>query len=91
MVDAYHDHPRRAPRLAARLDRPDPWVAPCLKPAGPESQRKIIPSPLFGSRIDSILSSTLRMKQAEHRGSSSKPTLNQTGGLNAAVRPARTG
>jgi hypothetical protein len=30
-------------------------------------------------------SSTLKMKQAEHCGDSSKPTLNQTGELNAAI------
>ena len=32
----------------------------------PEPPRKIIPSLVFQSRIDSIVSSTLRMKQAEH-------------------------
>ena len=42
------------------------------------------PSRVFQSRIDSIVSSTERMKQAEHCGCSSKPTLNQTGELNAA-------
>ena len=31
-----------------------------------------------------MVSSTLRMKQAEHCGVSSKPTLNQTGELKAA-------
>ena len=50
----------------------------------PEPPRKIRPSLVFQSRIDSIVSSTLRMKQAEHCGFSSKPTLNQTGELNAA-------
>ncbi len=50
----------------------------------PEPPRKIIPSRVFQSRIDSIVSSTLRMKQAEHWGCSSKPTLNQTGLLKAA-------
>src|SRR5262249_55965036 len=50
----------------------------------PEPPRKIIPSLVFQSRIDSIVSSTLRMKQAEHWGLSSKPTLNQTGELKAA-------
>ena len=43
-----------------------------------------MPSLVFQSRIDSIVSSTLRMKQAEHCGCSSKPTLNQTGELKAA-------
>ena len=50
----------------------------------PEPPRKMIPSLVFQSRIDSIVSSTLRMKQAEHCGRSSKPTLNQTGELKAA-------
>src|ERR687893_2128811 len=51
----------------------------------PEPPRKILPSLVFHSRIDSIVSSTERMKQAEHCGCSSKPTLNQTGELNAAI------
>ena len=50
----------------------------------PEPPRKIMPSLVFQSRIDSIVSSTLKMKQAEHCGCSSKPTLNQTGLLKAA-------
>src|SRR6185437_15961416 len=51
----------------------------------PEPPRKIMPSLVFHSRIDSIVSLTERMKQAEHCGESSKPTLNQTGELNAAI------
>src|SRR5215207_3784906 len=51
----------------------------------PEPPRKIIPSFVFHSRIDSIVSSTERMKQAEHCGLSSNPTLNQTGELKAAI------
>src|SRR5438132_14353052 len=51
----------------------------------PDPPRKIIPSLVFQSRIDSIVSSTLRMKHAEHCGLSSKPTLNHTGELNAAI------
>src|SRR3954462_11480835 len=50
----------------------------------PEPPRKILPSRVFQSRIDSIVSSTDRMKQAEHCGCSSKPTLNHTGELKAA-------
>src|SRR6478672_968839 len=50
----------------------------------PEPPRKIMPSLVFQSRIDSIVSSTERMKHAEHCGFSSKPTLNQTGELKAA-------
>src|SRR4051795_9486579 len=51
----------------------------------PEPPRKIMPSLVFHSRIDWSESSTDRMKQAEHWGCSSKPTLNHTGELNAAV------
>src|SRR6476620_684881 len=50
----------------------------------PEPPRKIMPSLVFQSRIDSIVSWTLKMKQAEHCGCSSKPTLTQTGELKAA-------
>ena len=42
------------------------------------------PSRRIQSRIESILSSIERMKHALHCGFSSKPTLNQTGELNAA-------
>src|SRR5215211_5025316 len=51
----------------------------------PEPPRKILPSLVFQSRIDSSSSSTERMKHAEHCGCSSKPTLNQTGELKAAI------
>src|SRR5438094_7253169 len=50
----------------------------------PEPPRKMIPSRRIQSRIDSIESSIERMKQAEHCGSTSKPTLNQTGLLKEA-------
>src|SRR5262245_31077479 len=50
----------------------------------PDPPRKISPSLRIQSRIDSIESSTERMKHAEHCGFSSKPTLNQTGELKAA-------
>src|SRR5438874_1409673 len=49
----------------------------------PEPPLKIMPSVLHQSRIDSIVSSTDRMKHAEHCGRGSTPTLNQTGLLNA--------
>ena len=42
------------------------------------------PSRRIQSRIESIESSIERMKQAEHCGFSSKPTLNHTGELNDA-------
>ena len=51
----------------------------------PDPPLKIIPSLVFQSRIDSIVSSTERMKQALHCGLSSNPTLNHTGELNAAI------
>src|SRR5437016_3911902 len=41
----------------------------------PEPPLKIIPSFRYQFRIDSMLSSTLRMKQAEHCGFGSMPTL----------------
>ncbi|CAB4943597.1 unannotated protein [freshwater metagenome] len=50
----------------------------------PEPPRKMRPSFVFHSRMESIESSTERMKHAEHCGDSSNPTLNQTGELNAA-------
>src|SRR4051794_1725284 len=62
----------------------DPRMLEGLMPE-PEPPRKMRPSRVFQSRIDSIVSSTLRMKQAEHCGDSSKPTLNHTGELNAAI------
>ena len=44
----------------------------------------MIPSRRIQSRMDSIESSIERMKQAEHCGFASKPTLNQTGELKEA-------
>src|SRR5918992_1208196 len=61
----------------------DPRILDRLMPE-PEPPRKIRPSLVFQSRIDSIESSTERMKHAEHCGCSSKPTLNHTGELKAA-------
>src|SRR5207245_7791992 len=48
----------------------------------PEPYLNSMPSVLASVRIDSIESSTELMKQAEHCGSASEPTLNQTGELN---------
>ncbi len=62
----------------------DPRMLERLMP-DPEPPRKMRPSRVFQSRIESIVSSTERMKQAEHCGDSSKPTLNHTGELNAAI------
>src|SRR3989344_5818423 len=50
----------------------------------PEPYLKIHPSSLYHSKIDCMLSSTARMKHAEHCGRSWTPTLNHTGLLNAA-------
>src|SRR5918997_3369886 len=50
----------------------------------PEPPLKMMPSRVFHERIDSMSSSTERMKQAEHCGLSRQPTLNQTGELKAA-------
>src|SRR5687767_7355308 len=50
----------------------------------PEPYLNSMPSVLARPRIDSIVSWTELMKQAEHCGCFSKPTLNQTGLLNAA-------
>src|SRR5213083_2877821 len=49
----------------------------------PEPPRKMTPSRRIQSRMSSIESSIERMKQAEHCGFSSKPTLNHTGELKA--------
>src|SRR5437763_14422117 len=55
----------------------------------PDPPRKMIPSLVFHSRIDSMLSSTDRMKQALAcifgSPTECQPTLNQTGELNAAI------
>src|SRR5271169_5345564 len=67
--DSFSRHPRRADRLT---------------PA-PEPPLKIMPSLRYQFRIESMLSSTLRMKHAEHCGLVSMPTLNQTGLLKAAI------
>ena len=45
----------------------------------PEPPLKMTPSLRYQSRIESIVSSTDRMKQAEHCGFGSTPTLNHTG------------
>src|SRR3972149_2371097 len=50
----------------------------------PEPPLKIIPSVRHQSRMDSMVSSADRMKQAEHCGFSFTPPLNQTGLLKEA-------
>jgi hypothetical protein len=73
------------PRLSGSID---PRILDRLIPE-PEPPRKIVPSLVFHSRIDSMLSSTLKMKQAEAcifgLPTGCQPTLNQTGELNAAI------
>ena len=49
----------------------------------PEPPLKMRPSSRIQLRMSSIVSSTERMKHAEHCGLSSWPQLNQTGELNA--------
>src|SRR5215216_157555 len=88
IVPAHASAPRMnetGPEAVPPLERCsiEPRIFDRLMPA-PEPPRKMRPSRVFQSRIDSMLSSTLRMKQAEHCGCSSKPTLNHTGLLNAA-------
>ena len=55
-----------------------------LTPA-PEPPLKIRPSSLYHSRIESIVSSTARMKQAETCCGEAVPTLNQTGELKLKI------
>src|SRR5438477_2741891 len=51
----------------------------------PDPPLKIVPSSTYQLRIEDIVSSTARMKHAEHCcGVSGTPTLNHTGELNAA-------
>src|SRR6186997_3223245 len=50
----------------------------------PEPPLKMTPSRRYHSRIESIVSSTERMKQALHCGFGSTPTLNHTGLLKHA-------
>src|SRR5438128_12647493 len=50
----------------------------------PEPPLKMTPSLRYQSRIESMVSSTERIKQAEHCGLSSMPQLNHTGLLKQA-------
>src|SRR4051794_36013840 len=72
IVPAQESAPRMkltGPEASPPLDRcsTEPRMLERLIP-DPEPPRKIWPSLVFQSRIDSIVSSTLRMKQAEHCG-----------------------
>src|SRR5688500_5783157 len=61
----------------------DDRIADRLLPV-PEPNLNNIPSVLASVRIESMVSCTELMKQAEHCGAFSKPQLNHTGLLNAA-------
>src|SRR3954447_14932910 len=67
--------PARSSRDDRMADRFDPV---------PEPNLKSIPSVLASVRMDSIVSCTELMKQAEHCGAFSNPQLNHTGLLKAA-------
>src|SRR3954467_1912168 len=66
----------------------DERIADRFEPV-PEPNLNSMPSVLARPRIDSIVSWTELMKQAEHCGAFSNPQLNQTGLLNAADRQTR--
>src|SRR5215470_18772298 len=72
------------PFRCSRDERSDDRLEPV-----PEPHLKSMPSVLASVRIESIESATLLMKQAEHCGCSSTPTLNQTGELKAAFCRSR--
>src|SRR5262245_28092565 len=65
------------PASSSRADR----IADRFDPV-PDPNLKSIPSVLASVRIESIVSWTELMKQAEHCGDRSKPQLNHTGLLN---------
>src|SRR5262249_3691665 len=72
---------RRAPAADALLRR----AAGRKVHAGARAAFEDDPLAPIPVEIDSIVSFTERMKQAEHCGFGSTPTLNQTGLLNAAI------
>ena len=65
------------PASTSRDDRIDDRFEPV-----PDPNLNSMPSVLASVRIDSIVSCTELMKQAEHCGAFSKPQLNHTGLLN---------
>src|ERR1700759_3519853 len=88
IVPAHASAPRMkltGPEAVPPLDRGsvEPRIFERLIPE-PEPPRKMLPSLVFQARIESISSSTDRMKQAEHWGGSLQPTLNDTGEWNTA-------
>src|SRR6185295_11282360 len=67
------------PASGSRAERSDDRLLPV-----PEPYLNSMPSVFASSRIDCMVSSTELMKQAEHCGFLSMPTLNQTGELKQA-------
>ena len=61
------------PESFSRLERRSEKFVPV-----PDPYLKSMPSVLARSKMDSMVSETLLMKQAEHWGRASMPTLNQT-------------
>src|SRR4029078_8906813 len=86
MTPAKASKPRM--KLTGPLAVPPPWSSSFDDRIGdrfvpvPEPYLNSIPSVRASVRIELMVSSTLLMKQAEHCGSGSMPTLNQTGELN---------
>ena len=81
-VEAAHEADRAARRCRRRSGtRCDDRMGDRLVPV-PEPYLNSMPSVWASFRMDPMVSSTLLMKQAEHCGSASMPTLNQTGELN---------
>src|SRR6266513_2497369 len=83
IVPALASAPRM--KLTGPLAVPPPWSCSFEDRSGdrlmpePEPPLKMVPSSTYQLRIDDMVSSTERMKQALHCGLSSTPTLNQTG------------
>src|SRR2546429_4659973 len=88
MVPADASAPRM--KLTGPLAVPPPFSCSFDERSGdrlmpePEPPLKMVPSSTYQLRMELMESSTARMKQAEHCGFGSTPTLNHTGELNAA-------
>src|ERR687887_491218 len=89
MVPALASAPRM--KLTGPLAVPPPFSCSFDERSGerltpePDPPLKMVPSSTYQLRMEDIESSTDRMKQAEHCGFGSTPTLNHTGELNAAL------
>jgi hypothetical protein len=81
-----------APRMkeTGPLAVPPPWSCSLDERSGdrlipdPDPPLKMVPSSTYQLRMEPMVSSMARMKQALHCGLGSAPTLNQTGELKAA-------